>query len=378
MMPARSLVCGLALGAAAASITVAQGVPVSDALRTLRTGTLAALQERIVGEAETGNTNRADMTTLHRKQLAAIDKAIALMNTSGFAPSEFEDLDGAPVAVAYDTAIVTGEESRLFGETRVTIEQMIVETVQRYQTHPALARAGIAPIGFRAWFQALVKQESRFQIRVCSHKGACGLTQIMPGTFDQLGIPASQRNDPRVQLDGGARYLLMQLGAFGSMPLALAAYNAGPGAVQRYGGIPPYAETQDYVVKIKSYANEYAARMGSPDDLGTLVAGDMALAELGNMADAGMELGFSMSNQLELSARRIRALIAQIPETSTTREAIDLNTYLRGEITRLAAMMTIMEASQRRIEAQRFAVQIQAQIADEEFLTITETGRTGG
>jgi hypothetical protein len=378
MMPGRSLILGLALGGAMVSITVAQGVPVSDALRTLKVGTLAVLQGRIVDEAEIGNAGRSDMTALHREQLAAIDEAMASVNTSDFAPFEFEDLDGAPVAVAYDIAAVTGEESRLFGESRVTIEQMIVETVQRYQTHPALVRAGIAPVGFRAWFQALVKQESRFQIRVCSHKGACGLTQIMPGTFDQLGIPASQRNDPRVQLDGGARYLLMQLGTFGSMPLALAAYNAGPGAVHRYGGIPPYAETQDYVVKITSYANGYAASMGSPGDLGTLIAGEMALAELGNVADAGMELGFSMSNQLELSAHRIRALIAEIPGTSSTREAIDLNTYLRGEITRMAAMMTIMEASQRRIESQRFAVQIQAQIADEEFLTLTESGPTGG
>lgn len=91
-----------------------------------------------------------------------------------------------------------------------------------------------------------------------------------------------------------------------------------------------------------------------------------------------MELGFSMSNQLELSARRVRALIARIPETTTTREAIDLNTYLRAEITRLASMMTIMEATQRRVEAQRFAAQYQAQIADEEFLTLTDTHTTGG
>ena len=140
MIRSRRIALGLMLGASVASLTLAQGVPVSDALRTLRAGTLSVLQGRIVGEAEDGNSVRIDMNALHRDQLAAIDAAIASMNTSGFAPAEFEDLDGAAVSAAYDTSAVTGAESRLFGEGRVTIEQMIVETVQRYQTHPALAR----------------------------------------------------------------------------------------------------------------------------------------------------------------------------------------------------------------------------------------------
>ena len=70
-------------------------------------------------------------------------------------------------------------------------------------------------------------------------------------TFTELGIPDDgRRQDPRVQLDGGARYLLKGLGMFGSMPLALAAYNAGPGAVERYRGVPPYRETRDYVIRV--------------------------------------------------------------------------------------------------------------------------------
>mgnify|MGYP002712693647 CR=1 FL=1 len=74
----------------------------------------------------------------------------------------------------------------------------------------------------------------------------------MPGTFTELGIPDDgSRQDPRTQLDGGARYLLKGLGMFGTMPLALAAYNAGPGAVQKYrNSVPPYRETRDYVVRV--------------------------------------------------------------------------------------------------------------------------------
>ena len=77
MIRTRRLAFGLMLGASVASLTLAQGVPVSDALRTLRAGTLSVLQGRIVGEAEDGNSVRIDMNALHRDQLAAIDAAIA-------------------------------------------------------------------------------------------------------------------------------------------------------------------------------------------------------------------------------------------------------------------------------------------------------------
>lgn len=76
-----------------------------------------------------------------------------------------------------------------------------------------------------------------------------GLTQLMPGTAAMLGVDA---RDPMQNLDGGARYLLTQLEAFGSPMLALAAYNAGPQAVKKYGGVPPYRETRDYVIRVLS------------------------------------------------------------------------------------------------------------------------------
>ncbi len=93
-------------------------------------------------------------------------------------------------------------------------------------------------------FLRLVNQESRFNPKALSHKGAIGLAQLMPGTARQLGVDP---HDPQQNLDGGARYLKMQYRKFGSWRLALAAYNAGPGAVQKHGGVPPFRETRKYV-----------------------------------------------------------------------------------------------------------------------------------
>ena len=96
-------------------------------------------------------------------------------------------------------------------------------------------------------FLRLVHQESRFNANAKSHKGALGLAQLMPETAQRLGVDPL---DPFQNLDGGARYLAQQFKNFGSWRLALAAYNAGPEAVRKYGGVPPYEETRNYVVTI--------------------------------------------------------------------------------------------------------------------------------
>lgn len=96
-------------------------------------------------------------------------------------------------------------------------------------------------------FLRLVQQESGFNARAVSSKGAIGLAQLMPGTAAMLGVDP---RDPQQNLDGGARYLRTQYQRFRDWRLALAAYNAGPEAVARHNGVPPYKETRDYVRRI--------------------------------------------------------------------------------------------------------------------------------
>ncbi len=93
-------------------------------------------------------------------------------------------------------------------------------------------------------FLRLVQQESGWNPRAVSHKGATGLAQLMPATAQFLRVDI---NNPHQNLDGGARYLRMMYDKFGSWRLALAAYNAGPQAVERHNGVPPFRETRNYV-----------------------------------------------------------------------------------------------------------------------------------
>jgi peptidoglycan DL-endopeptidase CwlO len=108
------------------------------------------------------------------------------------------------------------------------------------------AKYGVSP----KLLAAVAKVESGYNPNAVSKAGARGLMQIMPGTAPGLGV--TNAFDPAQAVDGAAKLLSRNLKEFGSLDLAVAAYNAGGGAVKKYGGIPPYAETQAYVPKVKA------------------------------------------------------------------------------------------------------------------------------
>ena len=146
-------------------------------------------------------------------------------------------------AIAPPAATVTAAHRA----TPAEVAQLIRESSARHALPPSLVEAV-------AW------QESRFNHAAVSSKGARGVMQLLPKTASELGVDPS---DLRGNIDGGAAYLARQMRRFGDVRLALAAYNAGPEAVARYGGVPPYAETQNYVRAILARLSA-AGAVGAP------------------------------------------------------------------------------------------------------------------
>jgi soluble lytic murein transglycosylase-like protein len=115
-------------------------------------------------------------------------------------------------------------------------DQLIAEVAERHDVDPTLVKA-------------MIKIESNFDPSAVSHAGAKGLMQLMDGTAEMLGVTDSF--DPIQNVEGGVKFIKFLLGRYqNDETLALAAYNAGPGAVDRYQGIPPYEETQKYVTRV--------------------------------------------------------------------------------------------------------------------------------
>jgi soluble lytic murein transglycosylase-like protein len=138
---------------------------------------------------------------------------------------------------------LSSADTRSLSAQPSAFDDLIAGAAQRYGLDPALLKA-------------VVQTESNFSPLAESHTGAKGLMQLMDDTAQQLGV--MNPFDAAQNLDGGARFLRQLLDRYGGdVPLALAAYNAGPGAVERWEGIPPYQETQAYVPRVLDLHQQY-------------------------------------------------------------------------------------------------------------------------
>lgn len=131
---------------------------------------------------------------------------------------------------------------------QLRMRRLAIDVGTRFANAPGVSRAALDRKAFVALFATMIHRESNFNPRAISPAGARGLGQLMPATARALGV--CDVFSPRENLEGAATYLTSMLEQFGSPAMALAAYNAGPGAVARHRGIPPYRETRQYVADI--------------------------------------------------------------------------------------------------------------------------------
>jgi soluble lytic murein transglycosylase-like protein len=130
------------------------------------------------------------------------------------------------------------------------IDQAVDQSAGRHSLPPEL-------------LHSVIKVESNYNPYAVSSKGAQGLMQLIPATARRFGV--GDVFNPVENIEGGAKYLRYLLDLYhGDYPLALAAYNAGEGAVQKYGGVPPYRETQNYLVLVKKHLEKAGARKAQP------------------------------------------------------------------------------------------------------------------
>lgn len=347
---ASRLVGAITVAVMLTSSVQAQGVPIIDGSNLANAISRIAESERDYENQQDKLGQREEQRDLHQDQLEAFERF--LDQTTGSTDISGFESGATGLPSADETYPVTEDDSaeaqRLFGED-AGVERMIIATAAKYEGHPGVSAGGLTPLTWRILFQSLIKQESRFNNAAVSHVGAMGFCQLMPGTASDLGV---NPRDPWENLDGGARYILTQLNKYGRIDHALAAYNAGPGNVDDYGGIPPFEETQNYVRRIRGYFDEYVSLITGKDQTGTLAGVDGASAQWGDWADASMGYSGRVSGQIDQAMERVYGLLQQA-EPTTEKEAVDHNTYMMAERARLMALTLRLRAAHVKVEAAR-------------------------
>lgn len=343
----------------------AQGVPVFDAQRLAQVQALflrIQIDLQLQGEMLDTTARLLEIKQEQLDSLASIHSTLTLSGndvagtvsalengpaSEASAEEIFSPVDNNPGAALMfgrsedddGSGLSGGDTTASFGDASGTVEELIIRVAKETHSLPGVGRAGLSVVQWRALLQAMIWQESRFVITARSSVGAYGLTQVMPGTAQDLGIYPDYYESPYLQVHGGARYLAQMLNMFdGSIVVALAAYNAGPGNVQRHGGVPPFAETQHYVQVVPERYNYYLGLIGGVDALGTI---DPVLLSQSTMSltahGAGVYGDYSLTS-VQAAAQRVAAIIERIDQTQDVHEAIALNTYARAELARLIAI----------------------------------------
>lgn len=165
-----------------------------------------------------------------------------------------------------------GEDFSSYLQTTASLEQIFDEAAQTYNVPKNLIKA-------------IAKAESDFRPDATSKAGAQGIMQLMPATARELGV--TDAYDPYQNIMGGTKYISQMLAKYdGDVSLALAAYNAGSNNVAKYGGIPPFKETQNYVVKVTQYMNEGVSAPNASYTVNTGAGGSVAAASVEEVEDS--------------------------------------------------------------------------------------------
>lgn len=362
-----------------ATSATAQGVPTVDNGLVVRNTAVNAHREADLARQRERLTTAEQIAQIEEEQLTALQQILDAQTSFGGQgiPSMVSSLEEGSATeqsadVLYAPVDSNPAGNQMFGDANLNIEQLIIRVAQDTHGLSGVSQAGLSVVQWRCLLQALIWQESRFTIGARSPVGAFGLTQIMPATATDLGINPAYYDSPYIQVEGGARYLAQMLRMFdGNIIHSLAAYNAGPGNVQNYGGVPPFKETQHYVQVIPQKYNEYLSRVGGIEALGSI---DPALLANSNLSISGSGASFYGNNTMasvEAAALRVRSIVERIGQTQDVQESMALNTYARAELVRLVSVLTRLQAARTRPLSDAELALAAAQLQEKQFMDFT-------